>query len=49
MRDKLSHEHFGVDTAILWNTAINRLNLLKLQNESLRQTFSEKSRTIYME
>lgn len=41
MRDKLAHEYFGVDTEILWKTAVNRLpaimplieGLLKLGEE----------------
>jgi len=41
MRDKLAHEYFGVDTDILWKTAINRLPILKPQLEELLKEVEE--------
>ena len=35
MRDKLSHEYFGVNMEILWRTAKNRLPVLKPQIKEL--------------
>ena len=41
MRDKLIHDYFGIDTEVVWNTAIE--DILKLEEE-IKQLISDHSR-----
>jgi uncharacterized protein with HEPN domain len=43
MRDKLIHEYFGVDLALVWDVVERELPSLRPRLENLSQRFSEES------
>jgi uncharacterized protein with HEPN domain len=41
MRDRLIHDYFGVDYAIVWDVAVNKLPELREKIESMLQTITK--------
>lgn len=41
MRDRLIHDYFGVDYAIVWDVAVNKLPELRVKIESLLQAIKK--------
>ena len=37
MRDKLTHKYYGIDLQILWDTAVNKIPLIKMPIQKMTQ------------
>ena len=37
MRDKLTHKYYGIDLQILWDTAVNKIPLIKMPIQKMAQ------------